>query len=42
VSARIARPKGQRVVVVRATGRVRKTARGRTVSATTLMQVVGF
>jgi hypothetical protein len=42
VSARIARPKGDRVVVVRATGRVRKTARGRTVSATTLMQVVGF
>jgi hypothetical protein len=42
VSARIARPQGASFVVVRATGRVRKTARGRTVSATTLTQVVGF
>jgi hypothetical protein len=42
VSARVARPQGASVVVVRATGRVRKTARGRTVSATTLPQVVGF
>jgi hypothetical protein len=42
VSARIARPQGASVVIVRATGHVRRSARGRSVSATTLTQAVGF